>query len=380
MIIVGIIILLGLMSSRILFHHFPELDGVNGFNSANRLDGGNQTNRLSIIIPARNEEKNLCMLLDDLNKQEAAIHEIICVDDGSADQTAKIVTCFGARLITSSPKPAGWIGKSWACQQGGEAASGEMLLFLDADMRLSPVGIGKLLQAYQTAGSVISVMPYHQIQKKLEAFSLFFNLIQMGANGMGLPVGYGKKRKNKTIGLYGPVILINRDDYQAVGGHAAIKDSIVDDMALGEKLREKDIPFALFLGDQDVSYRMYSGGLRDLIQGWTKNQAAGAMKTPVALILLVFLWMTACASVPVYLTLSLIWHHWFWAGILAVCYGIWVLELIRIAWHIGSFSVASIIFYPVLLVFYMVIFLRSMIKKIFGFPVVWKDREIRVEK
>lgn len=384
MIIVCGIILLGLLASQILFHCFPGLEDEG--NSGNQDDPTDETIQLSIIIPARNEEKNLTLLLDDLKKQRAAIYEIICVDDGSTDQTAIIIREAGARLITPGQRPSDWMGKSWACQQGSEAATGKQLLFLDADMRLSPLGVGKLLWAYEQAGSVISVMPYHQIEKKAENFSLFFNLLQMGANGMGLSAGYNKNKdhrenkKNKVIGLYGPVILISRDDYQAVGGHAAIKDSIVDDMALGEKLREKSIPFALFLGDQDVSYRMYSGGLRDLIQGWTKNQAAGALKTPVLIFLLVFLWMTACASAPVYLTLNLIWQHWLWVGILTVCYGIWVLELIRIARHIGSFSIRSIISYPVLLFFYMVIFLRSMIKRILGLPVIWKDREIKLEK
>ncbi|MBU4438797.1 MAG: glycosyltransferase [Acetobacterium sp.] len=385
MIIVFGTILLGLLVSRILFHRFAKLDEADSVSVIGD-DQGHKTIRLSIIIPARNEEKNLSLLLNDLKKQTAAIHEIICVDDGSTDQTAKIAMEAEAMLITSTQKPPGWIGKSWACQLGGEAATGAVLLFLDADVRLSPAGIGKLLTTYKQTGSVVSVMPYHQIEKKAETLSLFFNLLQMGANGMGLPVSHnknskpGENKKNKAIGLYGPVILISHNDYQAVGGHAAIKDSIVDDMALGEKLQEKAIPFALFLGDQDVSYRMYSGGLKDLVQGWTKNQAAGAAKTPVYLIFLVFFWITSCASIPVYLMLNLIWQHWLWVEILAACYGVWVLELIRIARHIGSFSVGSIVFYPVSLIFYLVIFLRSMIKKILGLPVIWKDREIRLEK
>ncbi|MBC3900367.1 glycosyltransferase [Acetobacterium malicum] len=393
MIIVGAMMVLGLAASWILFYRFP------GLERGDPQDRGNQIPRLSIIIPARNEEENLALLLGDLKKQAHDIHEIICVDDGSTDQTNRIATALGARLITAAPKPAGWLGKSWACQQGGEAATGTLLLFLDADVRLSPAGIGKLLKAHQKTGRVISVMPFHQIESKTESLSLFFNCIQMGANGLGLPVGRdqkkqeqkNQKRKNQKqkihksrhpyqIGLYGPVIMISRTDYQAVGGHAAIKGSIVDDMAMGEKLRAKDIPFALFLGDHDVSYRMYRGGLRELIQGWTKNQAAGVAKTPLLMLVLVFFWITAVASAPFYLVLNLIWQQWLGAGLMAACYGIWVLELTRIARHIGSFSVISIIFYPLLLLFYLLIFLRSLVKKILGRPVIWKDREIRLAK
>lgn len=371
MILVTATLLLGLVASWLLFYRFP------GLEQGDLQEVSNQRLRLSIIIPARNEEKNLALLLADLQNQTYQIHEIICIDDGSTDHTASIVRDYRATLITATPKPDGWLGKAWACQQGGEAASGELLLFLDADVRLSPTGLGKLLKAYQKNGIVVSVMPYHRLEKSWEALSLFFNCLQMGANGLGLPPGF---KASGGVGLYGPVILIDRGDYQAVGGHAAIKASIVDDVALGEKLRDKAIPFALFLGDQDVAYRMYGGGLRDLIDGWTKNQAAGVAKTPLFLIGLVFFWITAGASAPLYLVLSLVWQQWHWSVIMAVCYGIWVLELNRIARRIGSFPAISILFYPLSLLFYLVIFLRSLVKKIFGRPVIWKDRKIRLDK
>lgn len=134
------------------------------------------------------------------------------------------------------------------------------------------------------------------------------------------------------------------------------------------------------MGDHDVSYRMYRGGLRQLVQGWTKNQAAGVAKTPLLILVLVFFWITAVASAPLYLVLNLVWQQWLGAGLMAVCYGIWVLELNRITRHIGSFSVISIVFYPPLLLFYLLIFLRSLAKKILGHSVIWKDRKIRLDK
>jgi len=109
MIIVGAMMVLGLVASWILFYRFP------GLERGDPQDPGKKTPQLSIIIPARNEEQNLALLLGDLKKQTRDIHEIICVDDGSTDQTASIATVLGARLITATPKPAGWLGKSWAC-------------------------------------------------------------------------------------------------------------------------------------------------------------------------------------------------------------------------------------------------------------------------
>ena len=103
-------------------------------------------------------------------------------------------------------------------------------------------------------------------------------------------------------------------------------------------------------------------------------------KTPLLILVLVFFWITAVASAPLYLVLSLVWQQWLWSAILASCYCIWVLELTRIARHIGSFSVIDIFFYPLLLLFYLLIFLRSLAKKILGHPVIWKDRKIRLDK
>ena len=103
-------------------------------------------------------------------------------------------------------------------------------------------------------------------------------------------------------------------------------------------------------------------------------------KTPLLILVLVFFWITAVASAPLYLVLNLVWQQWLGAGIMAACYGIWVLELIRIARHIGSFSVMDIVCYPLLLLFYLAIFLRSLVKRVLGRPVIWKDREIRLDK
>lgn len=360
-----IIVAAGLLAGKVLFHKFPVL---------HKQDANASPLRISVIIPARNEAVNLPLLLADLEKQTAAIFEIICVDDGSVDNTPAAAQAYHARLISLPEKPQGWIGKSWACQNGANAAGGDLLLFLDADVRLSPSGISRLVRTYQTIGCAVSVLPYHKMVKAYEQFSLFANLIQFAANGLGLPPG------SKNAGLYGPVILIGRSEYLQVGGHAAIKDSIIDDVALGEKLKAAHIPYALFLGDQQVSYRMYGGGIRDLLQGWTKNQATGALKTHWAVFLMVFLWITACTSVPIQLIIALLKADTLALLVFAAFYGLWVLELRRISRRLGDFAWPGILLYPLLLAAYLGIFLVSLVKKAFRLKVTWKGREIRLGK
>ncbi|MHB1154538.1 MAG: glycosyltransferase family 2 protein [Eubacteriales bacterium] len=206
-----IIIVLGLLFSALLFFRYPELGNPGKKNGLFKL---------SVIIPVRNEEKNLPLILNDLLKQTEFIYEIICVDEGSVDKTAKVARSFGVTLITPPEKPDCWTGKSWACHNGAKEASGEIFVFIDADVRLSPDGINRLIRTYEDNGCVLSVQPYHKMYKRYEQLSVFFNLIQTAANGLTFFI------KNKHIGLYGPVILIGRTDYYKIGGHASVRDSI----------------------------------------------------------------------------------------------------------------------------------------------------------
>ena len=106
---------------------------------------------VSVIIPARNEEHNLPTLLRSLASQPAKPREIIVVDDGSTDRTAEIARQLGATVIASQPLPDGWRGKTWACHQGAQAATGELLLFLDADTWFEPDGLARILAGYTPA-------------------------------------------------------------------------------------------------------------------------------------------------------------------------------------------------------------------------------------
>ncbi|MHB1485216.1 MAG: glycosyltransferase family 2 protein [Saccharofermentanales bacterium] len=332
------------------------------------------SNKISIVIPARNEAANLPLLLQDLSMQIVKPYEIICVDDCSTDKTGDIASSFCVDLITISEKPDEWTGKAWACQQGANAATGDILLFLDADVRLSPDAIGLLLNAYIENHCVISVKPFHQTVKSYEQFSLFFNVVQIAANGTTAIF------KTKNAGLYGPVIMISKDDYVKINGHDSAKNSIVDDLALGERLKQAGIGYKLFLGGKEISFHMYGSGFGSLLQGWAKNIASGAMKTPPLLFLMVFVWLTACIAVVVFLVQSLIEMNQIKIAVFFLLYLFWVFELYRVSRKIGSFHFKTIIQYPVYLAVFLCIFIYSLFKKIFHLDVVWKNRKIKLEK
>ena len=153
--------------------------------------------KVSVIIPARNEENNLPRLLKSLRKSSIQPHEIIVVDDGSTDGTAQIARELGATIVTPEPPAAGWKGKPWACQSGAQAATGEWLLFLDADTWFEPEGYQKILFLADEQEAVSSICPYHRIETPVEELSAFFNLIMVaGSNAFGIPAS---SRKNSAL-------------------------------------------------------------------------------------------------------------------------------------------------------------------------------------
>lgn len=156
------IVLVGLAITAILFHRFPTLPAAD-------TDTADYPS-VSVIIPARNEEVNLPLLLSDLYAQTLPIHEIICVDDNSEDSTAQIIAAGGARLIALNTKPSEWTGKTWACQIGADAATGELLLFLDADVRLGPDGVRLLIAAYRQAGCTVPFSPIIRQKRCMNSF------------------------------------------------------------------------------------------------------------------------------------------------------------------------------------------------------------------
>lgn len=356
----AIVVVIGLALSFILFQSFPMLPKSGKIK---------EDYFLSIIIPARNEEKNLPLLLSDLQKQVGANYEVICVDDGSADRTAEIAKGFGVKVISITKKPLNWLGKSWACQKGAEAAQGNLILFLDADVRLEANSLNRLIHTYFQNQEPLSVLPYHKMKKSYEQLSLFFNLTQVSANGLAM-------KKSRIIGLYGPIILLSTNDYWRLGGHQAVKDQVIEDVALGICMKEAGIAFHLFMGDSGIYYRMYAGGFSDLYHGWLKNYASGALVTPPIQLLMVFLWVTAVTSVPLYTITLMIARDFFLGSLFVLFYFLWVIELQRIAKKVGNFQFRTILFYPVTLCLFVIVFLTSTIKRIFHFKTQWKGRSV----
>jgi 4,4'-diaponeurosporenoate glycosyltransferase len=341
--------------------------------NARGSDGRGAGGRIAVIIPARNEERTLPLLLASLACQERKADEVIVVDDGSEDATAEVASRHGVRVVAAGPKPDDWMGKSWACWQGAQATAGDTLVFLDADTTLSPGGLAALERTLAADGGLVGVQPYHSIRRPYEALAAFFNIVVMAAlntfsmRGRGVP----------PSGSFGPCLACSRSDYVAAGGHEAVRHAIVEDMAIGRRFQDAGMPVTCYAGRGTISFRMYPDGLAQLIEGFTKNMAIGASSIRGDFKALIVLWLTGVTVCVFSGIASLL--PWFsvYRPMEAVFYALYAGQLYWMLRRIGSFGPLTALLFPVPLAFFHVVFFRATMLVRRGREVTWKGRSIR---
>ncbi len=324
--------------------------------------------KVSIIIPARNELKRISPLLQSIQSQVSLIHEYIVVDDHSTDGTATLAKSLGAKVVSAPPLPKGWFGKPWACYQGAKVATGDVLMFLDADVKILPHGMEAILSEFNKDRTPLSIQPYHMMKKGYENLSLFFNLIVMMTTGLFTPFG----SKINASSFFGPCQIISKEDYWKIDGHAVAKHAVLEDMVLGEALRKstgKNVRSRA--GRGVIVFRMYGEGLRALIEGWTKNFATGAKLIPTWLMVLISLWMTGMFTALLSGLAPFMWQdQTYLIGYLFVGLTTWLISR-----KVGNFSPFVIVLFPIQLTFFLWLFIRSSIRSNQK-KVTWKGREL----
>ncbi len=323
--------------------------------------------KISVIIPARNEERNLPHLLLSLQRQLVPPDEIIVVDDASTDNTATVATKYGAAVLSPPALPEGWRGKTWACHHGAAQAKGDWLLFLDADTWLEAEGLAAMRAEFiAVGGGALSVAPLHRVHLFHEQFSVFFNLIMLAGTGAFTALG----DRLPPRGLLGQCLLIEVAAYQKVGGHAAVKGRILENFWLAEKLRALNVPLHCRGGKNTLTFRMYPNGWGELMAGWIKGFAAGAGQTPLPILLLIIGWLSGLIMAAG----QLITHP-----NPPICLVVYTLCVLQVSWlmrRVGTFHWATAILFPVPLIFYFAIFARSLWRIVRKQPVAWKGRSI----
>ena len=289
------------------------------------------------------------------------------MDDGSTDATAGVASAAGAGVVPSLPLPAGWTGKTWACSQGAGKASGDVLLFLDADTWFAPGGLNRLVVAseeYSGSPVALSVLPFHVLHEPYEELSLFFNLLM--AFGAG---GFGILRKPK---LLGQSLLISSNLYEACGGHASVRDQILENLAMADRVKAVGGRCVCFGGGGVLQVRMFPDGFKQLCESWKKAFTDGAAATDSIVLALAVLWLTALCSIFLLVCIAPSSGRIF----AATAYLLAAAQVFWIARQIGSFRWITALLYPIPLLFFFGLFGSSLLNRKIGKQVTWRGRQL----
>ena len=228
---------------------------------------------VSVLIPARDEQRDLPGCLESVLAQAMLDHgdsariEVIVVDDGSHDSTAAVAAAFaGVRVLTGAALPEGWLGKPHACAQLAAAArpSSELLVFLDADVRLAPKAITAAVELMTRAG-LDFVSPYPRQLTITVTERLIQPLLQWSWLTT-LPLRVAERSSRLSMATAnGQFLLVRRDAYERAGGHAAVRGHVLEDVELARRLRSTGHRGGMADGSTLARCRMYHdwGQLRD---------------------------------------------------------------------------------------------------------------------
>lgn len=258
-----------------------------------------QAPQVTICIPARNESNSIERCVRSAIDQQYPNHQVLVLDDGSTDGTSEILDPLENKypgLLTvyeGKPKPNDWLGKSWACHQLSEQATGDVLIFIDADTWLEPEATAKVVR---TMGSdVVDLITLWPMQKfrtfweKTVIPLVYFALLTL------LPARYVYQPpkwlpgflKRKAAPLFaaanGQFMAFKKKSYRAIGGHHSVKNEVVEDVELAKNIKKSGFRMKMYHGKNAVSCRMYESGT-ELWEGFRKNFFAGFNHNPILFI------------------------------------------------------------------------------------------------
>lgn len=321
--------------------------------------------KLSVLIPARNEEKNIVKLLDSLLDQSHKPFEVIVLDDNSEDKTFEIASSYKSRLanlnITKGKSlEKDWIGKNWACHQLAVASSGDILLFIDADVELSEDALDSIIYNFQKYKvSVLSINPT-QITKSIgERLTVpLINIVLLGF--LPLILIYKLKFKFLTT-VNGQVIAFERNKYFELGGHKAVYNRNVEDIELSYLYKSRKEKIILLIDNGLAKTRMYSS-YKEGINGLSRSAKYLGSRSKIFVLFLIILFFVIFLLPFLLLIITPIW-------LIPITFAL-IGNLLII--FMSKRRLWEIVLYPFQFISLLLIFTNS----IFSRKVIWKGRNL----
>jgi chlorobactene glucosyltransferase len=337
------------------------------------------TPHVSLLVPARNEVRNIEGCVRGLLSQDYPAFEVIILNDESTDGTSEILerlVAEDARLhvIHGQPLPPGWLGKNWACHQLSQAADGEYLLFTDADTCHDPLMLrDSIAAALATNADLLSGMPQQEVKTWSE--QLLVPILAWSFMAF-IPIALAERVRAAFLSVsIGQFLLFRRSAYDLSGGHTAVRDKVVEDFELARNIKKAGLQWRFVDATSRIHCRMYHN-FREVFNGLSKNLfvvfgnvfffalAWSALIISFLEPQLILLLALVGFVLPVKLVLL---------SILAIGQAIllWGLTDLRF-----GFPIKQAALYPLTIVLAVVIGLRSMFAHLFKRDVTWKGRSV----
>lgn len=329
---------------------------------------------VSVLIPARNEEKNIAACLESVSNQGAVVKEILVYDDFSTDNTNRIVKKYAAKnsrvaLVDAVSLPIGWCGKNFACAQLAKSAQGEWLLFLDADSRLASNAINRMLaEVKKRQVTFLSCWPKFETKTLSEIILMpLLNFVVFNIYpGILSLIKRPELQYNPKLGLaHGACMLFERDSYLSFGGHETVRAQIFEDTRIAQLWRSAGRKGICLDGRSIIFLRMYSS-FTEIWYGFQKNFFPGFAK-----------------EYNFWIFLSVHFVSFFFPFVMAIIYpSLWILVCCAIIILMRMLlllrfnqSLLSALFHPMAEVVLILLGLSSWWRCKTGRGVVWKGRK-----
>ncbi len=337
---------------------------------------------VSVLIPARDEEKNIYRCLRSLAKQDYPNIEILVLDDNSKDKTANIVEEFASKdrkvkLIRGKPLKTGWLGKSYACHQLSENANGDYFLFVDADTLHFPDSISSALASLTCNGlDAISVFPKQitvTIHERMMVPCANFIILSF------LPLILIKKTRYPLFcTAIGQFMLFKRSVYEEIGGHKSVKGEILDDVHISKQVKRCGYRFMIFDGRSNIYCRMYRS-LKEVIRGYTRAIFAAfdynILIQSIVIVLVFFIFLLPFILLP----LGILIFDWSGLIISTIVLQIIIILAFKVVLAIRFKSrILEIFLHPLSMIYLILISINSIIQTKFGPGIIWKGRIYKV--
>jgi chlorobactene glucosyltransferase len=360
------VVLVIILSNIILLHRLRRQNEPINFPS------------ISILVPARDEEKRISTCIHSLLGQDYPSYEVIVLDDQSRDDTAGILQRIEIdyprlKVLRGTLPPEGFTGKNWACAQLAQHAQGDLLLFTDADTIFRPQALRKI--ATVMVGEEADLLTGYPLQIMGSCGERLLVPFFLWAVLCFIPLWLAYRLSISSLSIaVGQMMLFRREAYQKVGGHAALGAVIVEDIALARRIKRAGLRWRVVNITDLISCRMYLGG-QEAFNGFAKNLFA-SFDFRLGEFLFVYLWLGAVFLEPLIILAAKLF------GIapsttyreLAICIGFSVLIWCITYWELKLPLILGLI-YPITMIANEIAAFQSLMFSLFG-RLSWKGRPL----